>query len=102
VGLGWRLVAAAVAVFLRVLGRTWRVRIEGEDAFTGPEPAIGVIWHQGLLAAAYCWRGRGFATPVSASRDGSRIDAVLRHLGFAESPRGSSSRRSTRLLRRLI
>lgn len=102
VGPGWRLLAVVAAAFLRLLGLTWRVRIQGDDPFTGPTPAVGVTWHQGLLAAAYCWRDRGFAIPVSASRDGSRIDAVLRHLGFAESPRGSSSRGGTRLLRRLI
>jgi lysophospholipid acyltransferase (LPLAT)-like uncharacterized protein len=102
VSAGWRLLARAVAVLLRVLGATWRVRIEGEDPFTGPRPVIGVAWHQGLLAAAWCWRDRGFTIPVSRSRDGSRIDAVLRRMGFAESARGSSSRGATALLRSLI
>jgi hypothetical protein len=39
---------------------------------------------------------------VSLSRDGDWIDAVLVRLGFAESPRGSSSRGATALLRELI
>lgn len=101
-GLGWRVLAALVAGFLRLLGATWRVRVEGEDPFVGPRPAIGVAWHQGLLVAAWCWRDRGLAVPVSRSRDGGRIEAVLRRLGFAESPRGSSSRGATTLLRSLI
>lgn len=101
-GPGWRLLALLVAVLLRLLGASWRFRIGGHDPFERHTAVVGVMWHQGLLVAAYCWRGRGFAIPVSRSRDGSRIDAVLRHLGFAESPRGSSSRGGTSALRRLI
>jgi lysophospholipid acyltransferase (LPLAT)-like uncharacterized protein len=59
-------------------------------------------WHGGLLIAAVCWRDRGLVIPVSQSRDGDRIDAVLRRLGFANSARGSSSRGATALLRELI
>jgi len=102
VGPGWRLLATLVAGLLRLLGRTWRIRLEGRDPFSGSEPWVGVAWHQGLFVAAYCWRDRGLAVPVSRSRDGSRIDAVVRRLGFAESPRGSTSRGASTLLRALI
>ena len=60
------------------------------------------IWHGGLFVAAYGWRDRNIAIAVSLSRDGDWIDAVLARLGFAESPRGSSSRGATSLLRELI
>lgn len=102
VGPGWRLLAALFAWLLRALGTTWRVRIEGGDPLVGPDPVVGVTWHGGLFVAAYCWRDRGVAVPVSLSRDGARIDAVLRRLGYAESARGSTSRSATSLLRSLI
>jgi lysophospholipid acyltransferase (LPLAT)-like uncharacterized protein len=90
------------ALSIRALGGTWRLSSEGPDPFAGPRPVLGAVWHQGLLVAAYRWRARGVAVPVSRSRDGDLIDGVLRRLGFAESPRGSSSRGASGLLRALI
>jgi lysophospholipid acyltransferase (LPLAT)-like uncharacterized protein len=58
--------------------------------------------HQGALVAAYAWRDRSLAIPVSRSRDGDLMDATLARLGFAQSPRGSSSRGATSLLRSMI
>jgi lysophospholipid acyltransferase (LPLAT)-like uncharacterized protein len=87
---------------LRALGRTWRISDEGPDPFAAPGPVVGALWHRGMLVAAYRWRGRGLAVPVSRSRDGDLIDGVLCKLGFAESPRGSSSRGASALLRALI
>ena len=90
------------ALFLRAIGATWRVEWRGENALAshdGRTPLALAIWHAGLLAAAACFRGRRIAVAVSLSRDGDRIDAVLRRLGFAESARGSSSRGATGLLR---
>jgi len=101
-GFVWRLVALAGALLIRALGTTWRVSVEGDNPFASGGPGIGAIWHRGFLVAAYGWRDRSFAIPVSRSRDGERIDAVLRQLGFAESPRGSSSAGATALLRELI
>jgi lysophospholipid acyltransferase (LPLAT)-like uncharacterized protein len=95
-------VGFAGALFIRALGRTWRITSEGPDPFVAGEPILGALWQQGLLVAAYHFRGRGVAVPVSQSRDGELIDAVLRRLGFAASPRGSSSRGGTALLRSLI
>lgn len=95
-------VAALGALALRLLGATWRVRLEGDDPFAGPRPILGAVWHGGFLPAAYVWRGRDVAVPVSRSRDGDLIDAVLRRLGYAPSPRGSSSRGGTGLLRAMI
>lgn len=83
---------ALVAPFLRLLGSTWRIECEGEDPRASPEPFLAVTWHQGLFCAAYHFRNSGAGIPVSQSRDGDRIDAVLQRLGFGPSPRGSSSR----------
>jgi lysophospholipid acyltransferase (LPLAT)-like uncharacterized protein len=90
------------SLFLRSLGTTWRIRIDGDDPFLGHAPFVAATWHQGALVAAYTWRDRGLAIPVSQSRDGDLMDAALARMGFAQSPRGSSSRGSTSLLRSMI
>jgi lysophospholipid acyltransferase (LPLAT)-like uncharacterized protein len=81
-----------VAPFLRLLGSTWRIECEGQDPRDASEPFLAVTWHQGLFCAAYHFRNSRSGIPVSRSRDGDRIDAVLQRLGFGPSPRGSSSR----------
>lgn len=96
------LVGRIGSLAIRALGGTWRASSEGADPFGGPRPILGALWHQGLLVAAWRWRGRGVAVPVSRSRDGDLIDGVLRRLGFSESPRGSSSRGASGLLRAMI
>jgi len=52
---------------------------------------IGALWHRNLLPSAHFFRDRGLAIPVSRSRDGDHIAAVLHRLGFGPLPRGSSS-----------
>ncbi len=80
------------AGLLRALGATWRVRLAGHpDPVTGGVPAVGALWHCTLFPAAWRYRDAGLAIPVSRSRDGDRIVAVLDRLGFAPSLRGSSS-----------
>jgi lysophospholipid acyltransferase (LPLAT)-like uncharacterized protein len=97
-----RLLAHLVAGLLRLFALTWRVRLEGPDPFAGGHPFVAVTWHRGLFLAAATHRDRGLVVPVSRSRDGDRIDAVLHALGFGPSPRGSSSRGATSALRGMI
>jgi lysophospholipid acyltransferase (LPLAT)-like uncharacterized protein len=97
-----RLLGGATALLIRLLGRTWRIGISGPDPFAPGTPFVAAIWHRGLVVAASCWRDRGLAVPVSQSRDGDLVDRVLQRLGFAESPRGSSSRGASALLRAMI
>jgi len=80
------------APFLRLLGATWRIQSEGEDPLASPAQFLVATWHQGLFCGAYHYRDRLVGIPVSQSRDGDRIEAVLQRLGFGPSPRGSSSR----------
>lgn len=81
------------AAVLRALGATWRVRQDAVDDPTARrEPAIGALWHRALFPAAWRFRDLGAAIPVSRSRDGDRIVAVLDRLGYGPAPRGSSSR----------
>jgi hypothetical protein len=93
--LGW-LAAAA----LRALGATWRVETTGRAPARAPY--VLAAWHQGLLVAAYLLRDRGLWVPLSLSRDGDLAERALRRLGFACSPRGSSSRGGSALLREMI
>ena len=94
------LLSACAAFAIRALGATWRLQ------FSGPAPSrmpfVLVTWHQGLLIAAYALRDRALWVPLSLSRDGDRAESVLLRLGFARSPRGSSSRGGSALLREMI
>jgi lysophospholipid acyltransferase (LPLAT)-like uncharacterized protein len=96
------LLGLVVAWLLRLFGATWRIRFEGADPFAGGEAFVAATWHRNLLVAAFAFRNRGVAVPVSRSRDGDLTAAVLQRLGFAPPPRGSSSRGATALLRELI
>jgi lysophospholipid acyltransferase (LPLAT)-like uncharacterized protein len=104
--LGFRLSVAVggwlAAWALRALGATWRVRQAGDDPLARGARTIGALWHEGLLAAAWRFRSSGVVIPVSQSRDGDRIVAVLAHLGFGPAPRGSSSRGGAAALAGLI
>jgi lysophospholipid acyltransferase (LPLAT)-like uncharacterized protein len=91
--LGIRLLGHLVALLLRGLGATWRVQKEGPDPLTpGHGPVVAAFWHQNVLIASYLYRDRGFSVPVSRSRDGDRIAALLSALGYRQSPRGTTDR----------
>jgi lysophospholipid acyltransferase (LPLAT)-like uncharacterized protein len=105
--LAWqRAVAALAALLLRMLGATWRVRIEGRNPLVEPErrdaAQIGAIWHCNILIAAWIFRDAGHCIGVSASHDGDWISAVLLALGYAPPVRGSSSRGGAAALRGLV
>jgi hypothetical protein len=78
------------------------------SAPAGPRPApdedplLAAIWHRNILIAAVLFRDRQYSVPVSRSRDGDLIAAVLARLGYASSPRGSSSRGGAAALRGLV
>lgn len=101
---------------LRLLGATWRVEVVGRDPrgtprLTGADatashaagregatpaaphaPHLAALLHQSLVVAAWLFRDAGYAVAVSRSRDGERVAELLRHLGYGEPARGSSSR----------
>jgi lysophospholipid acyltransferase (LPLAT)-like uncharacterized protein len=94
------LAGALAALAIRALGATWRV--ESSGPIPEHRPVVLVAWHRGLLVAAYALRDRGLWVPLSLSRDGDRAESLLLRLGFARSPRGSSSRGGSGLLREMI
>lgn len=99
-----RLLAPPVAWLLRALAASWRIESLGDDPFAKPvrPPILAAIWHQDVIVAASVFRDSGAVVPVSRSRDGTHISAVMRHLGLGDPTRGSSSRGGTRALRGLV
>lgn len=90
-----------VALLLRALARSWRVRFEGPDPFAAGR-RLGAFWHRNLLIGAGLFRDRGIFVPVSRSGDGDLIVSVMRSLGLPEPPRGSSKRGGAPLLRSML
>lgn len=97
------LLATLAALLIRAVGATWRVRTLGTNPFNTPQrPLLGALWHRGVFLAAHQFRDRQVAVIVSRSRDGDWIEALLGRLGYAPSPRGSSSRGGASALRQQI
>ena len=89
---------------IRVLMGTTRVafRRPGPNWFFDPRyPAIGVFWHEMILAAAYYYRNHDIAVLVSEHRDGELIAKTIHRLGF-HTARGSSTHGGARGLVGLI
>ncbi len=100
---GAALASRIATALLRLLGRSWRISVEGPDPFAaGPGPHLGAFWHRNALIAAYMFRDKGFSVPVSRSRDGDLITGLLLGLGYEMPPRGSSSRGGAAALRGLV
>jgi hypothetical protein len=97
-----RLLPRVMALLLRLLGATWRVRVLGADPFEAGEVQLAALWHSDGLIGAWRFRDRDVTVPVSFSRDGELFDAALVHMGFGPSVRGSTSRGALGLLRQLI
>jgi lysophospholipid acyltransferase (LPLAT)-like uncharacterized protein len=87
-------VAFLLAVLVRLLARSWRVR-RPPWPFEGA--AVVAIRHGDLVPLLGTHLDRGYVAMVSASRDGERLVAVLARLGF-HTVRGSSSRGGVRAL----
>ena len=93
-----------VAWALRALAMTWRLEFIGGDPYVRPEgqPVLAAFWHQDVIVSATVYRDMAAEVPVSRSRDGEHISAVLRHLGYGDPPRGSSSRGGSGALRAIV
>lgn len=94
-----RPLARVLALLLRALASTWRIRFEGPDPWLAADMRLGALWHRNLIVAAGVFRDRPLRVTVSRSRDGDLAVATMRHLGFAEPPRGSSRTGAVSLLR---
>ena len=89
------LCGTVVALGLRLLGLTWKLRTAGEEherAARGASPrVIYALGHGRMLALAFAYRGRGIRALVSRHRDGEILAHALRSLGYV--PLRGSSRR---------
>ena len=97
--------SALGATFLRILGGTLRVRVEGD----GPiqelrhrgEPIVFAFWHSRILPLAILHRNQGVVVLISEHGDGEYIARTVERMGFGTS-RGSSTRGGSRGLRGLV
>ena len=104
-GQGLRVLAAVVAWLLRLIAASWRIEYRGTNPFaeaSGAQSVVAVTWHRNLLLGAALFRDSGIHVPVSQSRDGERIAAVMARLGLGAPPRGSSSRGGSAALREML
>jgi lysophospholipid acyltransferase (LPLAT)-like uncharacterized protein len=94
-------IAWVVTRSLRVLGRTFRWRVEGLEHEAAVEssgrPPIMAFWHGRILPATYYFRDRGIVVITSQNFDGEWIARVIERFGYGTA-RGSTSRGSLRAL----
>ncbi|HET6349892.1 MAG TPA: lysophospholipid acyltransferase family protein [Candidatus Krumholzibacteria bacterium] len=95
------LIAGTGAFVIRVLGFSWRIRIEGEDALERARVlsprVIFVFWHGRLLPLSFTHRNRLIHVLASEHADGEMLGQTIRRLGFGH-VRGSSTRGGTRAI----
>jgi len=88
-------VSALVPLLLRLLVRTWSIRVVNRDVLRdyidAGRPLIVATWHQMILPGVAFFRDRKAYIMVSKSRDGELIARVNLRMGF-RNVRGSSSR----------
>lgn len=96
------LVPRVMALAVRALARTWRVRLDaapGTLPYETDGPVIYAMWHEGVLTVTANWRDHSIQGLASQSFDGALISQTMVHLGFPVNSRGSSSRGGAGALR---
>src|SRR5690606_35598400 len=100
-----RVIAGVGAPLIRLLGSSWRWRVEGaehlERATGGGQPAIHAFWHGRILPGTIYFKDRGIVVITSQNFDGEWIARIIRKFGFGTA-RGSSSRGARRALMQLV
>jgi lysophospholipid acyltransferase (LPLAT)-like uncharacterized protein len=98
-------IAGLATPLLRVLGATWRWRVEGEarlrDAERGRLHGIHAFWHGRILPGTLYFRDRGIVVMTSENYDGEWIARIIHRFGF-RTARGSTSRGARRALLQLV
>ena len=98
-----RIAAASLLgiILVRLLGATWRLRLEGPDhrhaARQSGEALVLAIWHGELLPLLWYHRQQDIAALISSHADGEIIARIVQSLGF-RAIRGSTSRGGARAL----
>ena len=104
---GWKrqarlgMLAWAAALFVRLLGRTWRVRISHDGDVrrlrAERQPIVFTIWHGDMLPLLYHHRREHVAALISEHGDGEIIARIAERLGY-RAVRGSTSRGAVRAI----
>jgi lysophospholipid acyltransferase (LPLAT)-like uncharacterized protein len=93
------------AFALRMLAKTWRIRVIGDEGLnaerTARRPVIFVLWHGQMLPLLYQHRNQAVRVLISEHRDGELVARTAIVLGFG-TVRGSSTRGSGRALLGLV
>jgi lysophospholipid acyltransferase (LPLAT)-like uncharacterized protein len=98
-----RIAAASLIgiILVRLLGATWRLRLEGPDhrraARQSGEALVLALWHGELLPLLWYHRQQDIAALISSHADGEIIARIVQSLGF-RAIRGSTSRGGARAL----
>jgi lysophospholipid acyltransferase (LPLAT)-like uncharacterized protein len=98
-------IAGLATPILRVLGATWRWRVEGEERLRAAErhggQGIHAFWHGRILPGMLYFRDRGIVVITSENYDGEWIARIIHRFGFGTA-RGSSSRGARKALLQLV
>jgi lysophospholipid acyltransferase (LPLAT)-like uncharacterized protein len=99
--LGLAMLAWAAAVFVRLLGHTWRSRVSHDGDVhrlrADRQPIVFTIWHGEMLPLLYQHRRQGVAVLISEHGDGEIIAQIAERLGY-RTVRGSTSRGAARAI----
>lgn len=93
--------ATAGVWLMRVLAKTWRIRVTHDEDVRrlrkAGQPIIFTLWHGQLLPLLYQHRGERVAILISEHSDGEIIARIAESLGY-RTVRGSTSRGAARAL----
>lgn len=96
---------ALLSVMLRLLHRTCRISIIGEEHFRAAAgcggPAIAAVWHFSFPTILYFFRDKGYLTIISRSRDGELAAGLVKRLGYSPF-RGSPGKGGAAALKGII
>lgn len=94
-----------VALLIRLLRRTWRLRRSGrepmEQCAANDQRFVMIFWHAHILASFYAYCGPQLVFLVSQHRDGEMIARVMQRFGYVAA-RGSTTSGGSAGLRELL
>ncbi len=97
--------AGAGSILVRLLGLTWRYRLQNRpvvDALRAEgSPILFALWHGELLALLWLHRRERMSVLISQHADGEIIARIARSLGY-ETVRGSTSRGGVRAVLEIV
>jgi len=92
------------AVFIRLIGMTWRIEWRGEENLKKARSISGQVvfsfWHGRLLVLSFTHRNRNIQVLASEHEDGDLMGRTIEKLGFGHL-KGSTTRGGARALRQL-